>query len=143
MTQIELFMKKLGCTKEEALDIIKTDKEINKGADPFPLTAEQKKVEKAARACGTRKTPTVYKFQDGKQKKANPQKEAIIAEIAKFLAENGENAYENVEITNKNRMIAFSIGEKSFELTLVEKERRVEGLAKSPALCLKMGGIEK
>lgn len=47
MTQIELLMKKLGCTKEEALDIIKTDKEINKGADPFPLTAEQKKVEKA------------------------------------------------------------------------------------------------
>ena len=43
MTQIELLMKKLGCTKEEALDIIKTDKEINKGADPFPLTAEQKK----------------------------------------------------------------------------------------------------
>ena len=39
MTQIELLMKKLGCTKEEALDIIKTDKEINKGADPFPLTA--------------------------------------------------------------------------------------------------------
>ena len=98
MTQIELLMKKLGCTKEEALDIIKTDKEINKGADPFPLTAEQKK--------------------------ANPQKEAIIAEIAKFLAENGENAYENVEITNKNRMIAFSIGEKSFELTLVEKRKK-------------------
>ena len=118
MTQIELLMKKLGCTKEEALDIIKTDKEINKGADPFPLTAEQKKVEKAARSCGTRKTPTVYKFQDGKQK------EAIIAEIAKFLAENGENAYENVEITNKNRMIAFSIGDKSFELTLVEKRKK-------------------
>ena len=124
MTQVELLMKKLGCTKEEALDIIKTDKEINKGADPFPLTAEQKKVEKAARSCGTRKTPTVYKFQDGKQKKANPQKEAIIAEIAKFLAENGENAYENVEITNKYRMFAFSIGEKSFELTLVEKRKK-------------------
>ena len=37
---------------------------------------------------------------------------------------NGENAYENVEITNKNRMIAFSIGEKSFELTLVEKRKK-------------------
>lgn len=123
MTQVEFLMKKLDCTKEEALDIIKTDKEINNGADPFPLTAEQKKVEKAARSSGTRKAPTVYKFGEGRQRKANPQKEAIIAEIAKFLEENGENAYENVEITNKNRQISFKIGEKSFDLTLIEKRK--------------------
>lgn len=85
MTQIELLMKKLGCTKEEALDIIKTDKEINKGADPFPLTAEQKKVEKAARACGTRKTPTVYKFQDGKQKRQIPRKKRLLQKLPNFL----------------------------------------------------------
>ena len=30
-------------------------------------------------------------------------------------------AYEDVEVTNKSRMIAFAVGDKHFELTLVEK----------------------
>ena len=119
MTQeqtISNLMNKLSCTREEALDIIATDKAINSGADPFPLDSEQKKVvQKMLRTTGTRKTknPTVYKFESGRQVKANPQ-----------LNESNQNDYSNVEITNKNRQIAFSIGEKSFELTLVEKRKK-------------------
>lgn len=124
--EIEKLMSKLGCSREEALDIIATDKAINKGADPFPQTEEQKKVTQKMLRTGTRKTkaPTVYKFAEGRQRKANPQKEAIIAEVAKYLAENGENDFQNVEITNKTRQIAFTIGDKSFELTLVEKRKK-------------------
>lgn len=124
---INNLMAKLSCTREEALDIIATDKAINGGADPFPLDSEQKKVvQKMLRTTGTRKTknPIVYKFEDGRQRKANPQKEAIIAELAQLLNESNQNDYTNVEITNKNRQIAFSIGEKSFELTLVEKRKK-------------------
>ena len=130
MTQeqtISNLMQKLSCTREEALDIIATDKAINSGADPFPLDSEQKKVvQKMLRTTGTRKTknPTVYKFESGRQVKANPQKEAIIAELAQLLNESNQNDYSNVGITNKNRQIAFSIGEKSFELTLVEKRKK-------------------
>ena len=50
----------------------------------------------------------------------NELKEAIVAEVAKFLAESGTNGYENVVISNKNRQISFKIGEKSFDFTLVE-----------------------
>lgn len=130
MTQeqtINNLMNKLSCTREEALDIIATDKAINGGADPFPLDSEQKKVvQKMLRTTGTRKmkNPTIYKFEDGRQRKANPQKEAIISELAQLLNESNQNDYTNVEITNKNRQIAFSIGEKSFELTLVEKRKK-------------------
>ena len=45
MNQKEKLMKTLGISEAEALDIIKTDEQIDKGADPFPLTAEQKKLE--------------------------------------------------------------------------------------------------
>ena len=91
MTQeqtISNLMKKLSCTREEALDIIATDKAINSGADPFPLDSEQKKVvQKMLRTTGTRKTknPTVYKFESGRQVKANPQKEAISHKKLSFL----------------------------------------------------------
>jgi hypothetical protein len=96
------------------------------GEKLFELTAEQEKASKQARNSGTRKAPTVYKLDnaDGKRsRKENPTKAGIIAEIAKFLVENSENACENVEITNKERQIAFKIGENSYELTLVQKRK--------------------
>ena len=52
-----------------------------------------------------------------------PTKASLIAEIADFLQKNSENAIENCEITNKERQIAFKIGENSFELTLVQKRK--------------------
>ena len=43
--------------------------------------------------------------------------------LAKFLTETSENACEMVEITNKERQIAFKIGENAYELTLVQKRK--------------------
>ena len=43
--------------------------------------------------------------------------------MRKLLAENSENACKNVEITNKERQIAFQIGENNYELTLVQKRK--------------------
>lgn len=119
-------MEKLGFSKEEIADILKSDAEIDRGAKLFELDPEKEKVAKEARHCGTRKTPTVYKLDntDGKRsRKENPTKAAIIAELATFLTENSENACENVEITNKERMIAFVCGENSYELTLIQKRK--------------------
>lgn len=42
-------MKKLNCTEEEAIDVLETDKAIDKGAKPFELTDQQKKVSKQSR----------------------------------------------------------------------------------------------
>ena len=71
-----------------------------------------------------RKAPTVYNWStEGKKRKENPTKAAIISEIATFLKEMSENACENVVITNKERQISFTIGENTYEFTLVQKRK--------------------
>lgn len=110
----------LGLTREEAIQLIEDDKRIDRGEKLFELTPEQQKVSKQYTRTGTRKTPTVYNFEPRKRKE-NPTKQSIIAELAKFLMEQSENACENVNITNKERQIAFSIGTNNYELTLVQK----------------------
>ena len=120
-------MKKLGLSEKEIQELIAADAAIDKGEKmPFDLTEEQAKEAKKYTKAGTKKAPTVYKLDNAEGKrsrKENPTKAAIIAEIAKFLVENSENACENVEITNKERQIAFKIGENSYELTLVQKRK--------------------
>ena len=119
-------MRSLGFTEEEIADVIKCDEQIDRGEKLFELTPEQEKASKKARNTGTRKAPVVYQLDNtgGKRsRKENPTKQGIIAELAKFLTENSENACENVEITNKERQIAFKIGENDYELTLVQKRK--------------------
>ena len=120
-------MKKLGLSEKEIQELIAADAAIDKGEKmPFDLTEEQAKEAKKYTKAGTKKAPTVYKLDNAEGKrsrKENPTKAAIIAEIAQFLTENSENACENVVITNKERQIAFQIGENSYEFTLVQKRK--------------------
>jgi len=125
-SQIEA-MRSLGFTQEEIDDVIKCDEQIDKGAKLFELSPEQEKASKKARNAGTRKTPPVYKLDNTggqRSRKENPTKGSIIAELAKFLTENSENAYENVEITNKERQIAFKIGENDFTFSLTQHRKK-------------------
>lgn len=116
-------MRILNCDEKEADEILACDKAIDKGERMyFDLSPEEEKQAKKFANVGTRKAPTVFKFEK-KPKKENPTKAAIIAELCKFLQEISENACENVEITNKERQIAFKIGENSYELTLVQKRK--------------------
>lgn len=120
--QKERIMRYLHCSEEEAEQIMADDKAIDRGAKLFELSDEQKKVAKKYTTTGTRKTPPAYNFDTSKrQRKENPTKSGIIAELAKFLQEQSENACVNVTITNKERQIAFVCGEHSYELTLVQK----------------------
>ena len=126
-TQKERIMRILDVSAEEADEILKADKAIDRGERvPFDLSPEQEKMAKKFANVDTkqRKKPTVYNLDArGKTRKENPTKASIIAELAKFLAENSENACEMVEITNKERQIAFKIGENAYELTLVQKRK--------------------
>ena len=116
-------MRILNCDEKEADEILACDKAIDKGERMyFDLSPEEEKQAKKFANVSTRKTPTVFKFEK-KPRKENPTKAAIIAELSKFLQEISENACENVEITNKERQIAFKIGENSYELTLVQKRK--------------------
>ena len=117
-TQLERIMKTLNCSKEEAEQILADDRAIDRGERmEFDLSPEAEKQAKKYANTGTRKTEGV---KTERKRKENPTKAGVIAEIAKFLAENG---YEMVEITNKERQIAFKIGENAFELTLVQKRK--------------------
>jgi hypothetical protein len=121
--KIQRCMVNLGCSREEAEDIVKWDKVIDQGGrTPFDLDPETEKMAKKMANATERKKPTNYDFSK-RERKANPTKGGIIAEIAQFLAENSQFATENVEITNKERMIAFKIGEDSFEITLIQKRK--------------------
>ena len=117
---IAQYMKVNKCDRDEAIDLIKYDIAIESGEDTeYDLTDEQAAVVKSM----MRRVD--HAKQDGKvkrERKPNELKEAIISELAEFLREDAQGqAYEEVEITNKNRMIAFSVNDKHFELTLVEK----------------------
>ena len=126
-TQKERIMRILDVSAEEADEILKADKAIDRGERvSFDLSPEQEKMAKKFANVDTkkRKKPTVYNLDaKGKARKENPTKASIIAELAKFLTENSENACEMVEITNKERQIAFKIGENAYELTLVQKRK--------------------
>ena len=118
-SQKEKLMRLLGCSEAEADDIIASDKAIDKGEKvDFDLTPEQQREVKKYRAVGTRKTDKTQPSE--RKRKENPTKATVIAEIAQFLIENG---YESVEITNKERQIAFKVGENAYEFTLVQKRK--------------------
>ena len=114
------YMKRNKCDREEAIDLIKYDIAIESGEETeYDLTAEQeanvkemtRKVEHSKQGKGVKR-----------ERKPNELKEAIVAEIAEFLREDAQGqAYEDVEITNVSRMIAFEANGKRFELTLIEK----------------------
>lgn len=122
-SQVEKIMRLLGCSEEEALDVIATDKIIDKGGrTQYDLTKEQEKEAMKMSRVDERKA----KSADNKRGKVRPEnltKSGIIAEIAEFLSQNNQFLCENVEITNKERQIAFKCGENMYELTLVQKRK--------------------
>jgi hypothetical protein len=84
----------------------------------YDLSAEQQEnVKKMMRKTDHAKIGNVKR-----ERKPNELKEAIIKELAEFLREDAQGqVYESVDITNVSRQIAFAVGDKRFELTLVEK----------------------
>ena len=119
----EEIMQALGVSEEEALEIIEFDKAVDRGErTEYDLDPDKEKEAKKMANVKNHRTTGVYNL-NKRERKANPTKASIIAEIAQFLAENSENACENVNITNKERQIAFRIGENDYELTLVQKRK--------------------
>ena len=117
-SQIERIMRSLKCSRAEAEEILAEDKKIDRGeAVDFDLSAEEHKRAMKNANTGTRE-PKGEKT--ARKHRENPTKEAIIAEIANFLAEKG---YNSVEITNKTRQISFKFGEDAYDLTLIAKRK--------------------
>ena len=128
-------MKKAGMTDAEIQQVLLDDKAVDRGqVMEWDLSPEEhKKAMKYANSdekkkktadSGEKKGKTAYNLDATvKKKKENPTKANIIALLATILAENDDFSAENVEITNKERQIAFTVGENAFELTLVQKRK--------------------
>lgn len=100
-------MSTLGITREEAIQLIADDEEIDRMTRTSDidgdLTAEQRKSAKKARQADRK--PTVYKFDTTKRKRAeNTGKRFLIDEIKKCLENAGAD---NLEVTNPEREIIF------------------------------------
>ena len=100
-------MKTLGITREEAIQLIADDEEIDRMTRTSDidgdLTAEQRKSAKKARQADRK--PTVYKFDTTKRKRAeNTEKRFLIDKIKKCLENAGADS---LEVTNPEREIIF------------------------------------
>lgn len=106
-TRIEKMIKTLGISREEAIELIRDDEEVDRMTSTkeidSDLTEEQKKATKKARQ--SERTKTVYNFDTSKRKRAeNPQKREIIEILRTAVEENGAT---EVNVTNVEREFEF------------------------------------
>ena len=119
--RVDELVELLGCSIFEAEQIIADDQKINKNqAVDFGLSKEEEK--KALKYANVKehKKPTVYKF-DKKEKKADVTTEGVIQALYDFLSQNG---YEDTQVLNKSKLIAFRIAEDEYELNLIRKRKK-------------------
>lgn len=112
----------LGITKREAINMWLCDEGYISDDTVEELTAKAKANNAGVRAQGMskpRKKP---------ERKPDQDKRHIIAALAYFLQEPATvekmgRMLENVEVTNVERMIAFTLGDDKYELTLSKKRK--------------------
>ena len=107
-------MKKLGFSDEEIVDILLTDKRIDRGEKLFELADDLKAGAKKARQAERKKT-TVYEFTKRERKPNDSKREIInaLAETARTLADNGE-----IDISNIEREINFVANNVKYKIVL-------------------------
>ena len=110
---IEKNMKVLELTKEQAIEMWLEDEGYLENEEVEALTKkakENKAVDHGAKADKPRK-------QVKRERKPDVEKEKIIEILANCLKNEGFDA----EITNKSKLIEFSVGENHYKLDLVKK----------------------
>ena len=103
-------MRAQGYTEEEIEDMLKCDKEIDRGADLFPLSAELEQGAKKARRADRTDTP---KKADGKRK-IDPDKVEIIGVLNDAICDLADDVGEVVN----EREFLFTYNGRKFKVTL-------------------------
>lgn len=120
--KIQKAMKNLDLTREEAIEMLQEDEEIDKhDANPHPLSPEQEKVAKKMRS--STRGPTVFKL-DKRERKPNELKREIMQTLFECIQDTSWNA---PTLTNPERTIDFSIGDRTFTVSLTEHRKPKEG----------------
>jgi len=119
--KIQKAMKNLDLTREEAIEMLQEDEEIEKhDANPHPLTPEQEKVAKKMRS--STRGPTVYKL-DKRERKPNELKREIMQTL--FECVQGTD-WAAPTLSNPERTIDFTIGDRTFTVSLTEHRKPKE-----------------
>ena len=118
--RIALLMKQLDIPRDEAIEVLKEDSEIDKGAELFELTPEQKQVEKKMRQADRKVTAYSWK---PRERKPNETKRELINHLNDFLIdfvhEHDENCIDgNVFIINPERQIDFTYKNVRYRIVL-------------------------
>lgn len=129
-------MRKLKYSDAQIEEMLDDDKAVDRGETlPWDMSKEEhrkamkyanvdehKKPAKKAVEPTEKKAPTVYDWNtEGRKRPENTTKVEIIADLAKFLTENG---FESVEITNKQGKIGFKVGDIDFSLSLTQHRKK-------------------
>lgn len=115
--EIEKNMKLLQLTKEEAIELWLDDNDYTENAEAEKLTAKAKenKINHEAKSDKKRKTAK-------RERKPDEEKENLI----KILENALKNAGISAEITNKSKIIEFSVGNNAYKLDLIKKRVKKE-----------------
>ena len=125
-------MKKLGYSDAQIEEMLEDDKAVDRN-EPLPWDMSKEEHKKAMKYANAdehkkpaeKKTPTVYNWNtEGKPKKQNITKEALVSALAQFLAENADLGCENVEITNKQGKGSFKVGDNDFTFSLTQHRKK-------------------
>lgn len=122
--RIPTIMRVLDLTYEEAIDLLKCDRAIDKGEHmDFDISKEQEKEVRKMLKHETMSGARTFEKRpkQPKEKKINEPKKAFIEDLVAWLGESED--YGNIEVVNAERQVKFTIGEDTFELTLVQKRK--------------------
>lgn len=108
--KIEKLVNLLGCSMSEALDIIESDEQIDKGEKLFELTQEQKKAAKSA----TITTSGKARKKTERIKKSDNNKLSLMNNIIDSL----NNCVQGINVINPEREITFMYNDKKYKLVL-------------------------
>lgn len=110
-------MRAQGYTEEEIADMLKCDKEIDRGADPFPLDPELEAGAKKARRADRTDTPK----KANRERKADNEKRELIACFTESLADlrccEGFDITE-LQVANPEREFSFMMNGKKYKVIL-------------------------
>ena len=125
--RIEQLMKTLDITYDEAVEMLNEDKEIDRMKDSEvtnDLSAEQKKaIKKYTNVARGKEVESVDAY--GKKKKRTVKDDDVKQMLITLIAETLEDSFEvkSVNITNKQKTIAFKVGDDDFEIDLKRKRK--------------------
>ena len=118
---VERLMKSGQYSLAEAREIAIDDWRIDHGdrCEWEPTVEEEKAMRKATKVVGERKKSAAPVK---RERKEDEVKQALINLLAAALGD-GDLDIADIEITNKERMIAFTVGDDSFEVMLTKKRK--------------------